>query len=146
MKVARKVFFGLIVLGIVVFLSGVSFAEMAPAAGNDLSARKARHEARMKLLQNSAAALEQTNPDLAKKLRNIVNEEANKTKGSLEGGKEKVAKNSAEWKARHEARMQLFKDAAAALAQTYPDLAKSLEEMTVAKHNTKMQVEPKGDK
>ena len=136
MRVARKVFFGLAVLGIVVFLSGVSFAQMAPAAEKDSSARKAKHEARIKLLQDSAAALQQTNPVLATKLSDLVNEETNKSKEKLEGSKEKVAKDSPEWKAKHEARVQLFKDAAAALQQSHPDLAKSLKEMTVAKHKT----------
>jgi len=139
MKLARNVFFGLVMAGTIVFLSSVSFAKMAPAAGKDSSVWKAKHEAKIKLLQDSAAALQQTNPDLAKKLNDLVNEEANKSKEKLEGSKEKVAKDSAEWKAKHEARVKLFKDAAAALQQTYPDLAKSLEEMTVAKHNTGMQ-------
>jgi len=68
MKVARKAFFGLALLGAIVFLSGVSFAQTAPAQGQDASARKARHEAKIKLLQDSAAALQATNPDLAKGL------------------------------------------------------------------------------
>ncbi|MCX5715156.1 MAG: hypothetical protein NT033_10275 [Candidatus Omnitrophica bacterium] len=161
MKLTRKVFFGLAVLGIIVFLSGVSFAENAPAAGIDASARKAKHEARIKVLQDSAVALQQTSPDLAKKLSDLVNEDANESKEKVEAGKEKIAKDSPEWKAKHDARVQLFKDAAAALQQTHPDLAKSLEEMTVAKHKTDMQktageknekeeagekAEPKGDK
>ena len=139
MKLAKKVFFGLVVFGIVVFLSGVSFAQEAPVAGKDPLARKARHEARIKILQDSAVALQQTNPDLAKKLGDLVDEDANKSKEKLEGSKEKVAKDSSEWKAKHEARVQLFKDAAAALQSTRPDLAKSLEEMTVAKQKTEMQ-------
>jgi hypothetical protein len=138
-KVARSVFFGLAVLGIVVFLSGVSFAQTAPAAGKGSSVWTAKHEAKMKLLQDSAAALAQTNPDLAKKLSDLANEEGNESKEKMEGSKEKGAKDSAEWKAKHEARVQLFKDAAAALQQTHPDLAKGLEEMTVAKHKTEMQ-------
>jgi len=134
MKLARNVFLGLVTVGAVVFLSNVSFAEMAPGAGKDASAWKARREARMKVLQDSAAALQQTNPDLAKKLSDIVNGQANESKEKSEGGKEKIAKDSPEWKAKHEARMQLFKDAAAALQQSRPDLAKSLQEMTVTKH------------
>ncbi len=129
MKFAGKMFFGAVVLGIVVLLSGVSFAQMAPAAEKDSSARKVKHEAKIKLLQDSAAALQQANPDLAKKLSDFVNEEANESK-------EKLAKDSPEWKANHEARVQLFKDAAAALQQVRPDLAKSLEEMTVPKHKS----------
>jgi hypothetical protein len=161
MKLAKIVFFGLAMTGMIIFLSTASFAQEAPAAGKDPSVWKAKHEARMKVLQDSAAALQQTNPDLAKKLSDLANEEPKESKEKLEGSKEKLAKDSPEWKAKHEARMQLFKDAAAALQQTHPDLAKSLEEMAVAKHKTGIQkaveeknekeevgekVEPKGDK
>ena len=145
MKSARKVFFGLAVFGIVVFISGVSFAETATSASavtpavaaNDVSAaRQAKHEARIKLLQDSATALQATNPDLAMKLTDIVN---GQSKEKAEGNKEKVAKDSPEWKAKHDARIQLYKDAAAALAQSHPDLAKSLEEMTVVKDKAEIQ-------
>lgn len=142
MKAAGKVFFGSVVLGIVVFLSGVSFAQMPPAEGKDSPAWKARHDARIKLLQDSAAALAQINPDLAKKLTDLVVEDANKPKETVEGSKEKVAKDSPEWNAKREARMQLFKDAAAALAQSHPELAKSLEELTAPKPKTEMQTMP----
>lgn len=161
MKSLRTVVIGFVVLGIVVFLSGVSFAQEMPVVGKDSSVRKAKHEARIKLLQDSAEALQQTNPDLAKKLSDLVNEDANRSKEQLKGDKGKVVKDSPEWKAKHEARVQLFKDAAAALQSTHPDLAKSLEEMTTARQKTEMQkateeknekegagekVEPKGDK
>lgn len=139
MKVARNVFFGLVMVGMIVLLSSASFAQMAPAAGKDSSAWKAKHEARMKLLQDSAVALQPTNPDLSKKLSDLVNEGTNKSNEKLEGSKVQVAKDSPVWKAKHEARIQLFKDAAAALQQTHPDLAKGLEEMTVVKHKTEMQ-------
>ena len=132
MKLARNVFLGLIMAGTIVFLSGVSFAQMASDAGKDPSAMKAKHEAKIKLLQDSAIALQQTNPDLAKKLSDLVNEDANESK-------EKLAKDSPEWKARHDARIQLFKDAAAALQATHPDLAKSLMDMTVPKQKTEVQ-------
>jgi gas vesicle protein len=130
MKLAGKVFFGLAVLGIIVFLSGVSFAQMASDAGKDSSAMKAKHDARIQLFKDAAAALQQTNPDLAKGLSDLVNEDAN-------GLKEKLTKDSPEWKARHEARILLFKDAAAALQQSHPDLAKGLNEME-SKHKKKM--------
>ena len=122
MKAARNVFFGLAIVGAIVFVSGVSFAETATstptstpaAAANDVSAAKqAKHEARIKLLQDSAAALQTTNPDLAMKLTDIVNGASKeKTESS------KLAKDSAEWKAKHDARIQLYKDAAAALQAT----------------------------
>ncbi len=139
MKLAKQVFLGLAVLGVVVFMAGVSFAQEVPVGGKDSSARKARHEARIKLLQDSVAVLQQANPNLAKKLSDLVNEDVNKSKEQLESGKEKIEKDSAEWKVKHEARVQLFKDAATALQQIRPDLAKSLEEMTVAKHKAEIQ-------
>lgn len=139
MQPVRNVFLGLVMAGMVVFVSGASFAQTAPAAGKDPSAWKARHEAKMKVLQDSAAALKQAQPDLAKKITDLVNEETNESKAKLEGSQKKVTKDSAEWKAKHEARAQLFKDAAAALQLSHPDLAKSLEEMTVHKNKTEMQ-------
>ncbi len=154
MKAAKNAFFGLVVIGVIVFISGVSFAETATsapaAAANDLSvARKAKHEARIKLLQDSAAALQMANPDLAMKLTDIVNGEA------------KLTKDSPEWRAKHDERVQLYKDAAAVLQATNPDLAKGLMDMTAPWQKTEMQkaaeennkkeeavenVEPKGDK
>ena len=139
MKLARNVFLGLIMAGTIVFLSGVSFAQMASDAGKDPSAMKAKHEAKIKLLQDSAIALQQTNPDLAKQLSDIVNEETNEPKEKLKNSKEKIVKNSSEWKAKHEARVQLFKDAAAALQQSNPDLAKGLTEMSESGPKKEMQ-------
>ena len=164
MKVARNMFLGLVVTGAIVFVSGLSFAETAtsaPAAtANDLSAAlKAKDEVKIKLLNDSAAALQATNPALAMKLADRVNE---LSRIKAEGSKEKLAQNSPEWKAQHDARIQLYKDAAAALQTTNPDLAKGLMDMTVSpKQKTEMQkaaeeknekeeagekVEPKGDK
>ena len=83
------------------------------------------------------------------KLTDIVNGEA------------KLTKDSPEWRAKHDERAQLYKDAAAVLQATNPDLAKGLMDMTVPWQKTGMQkaaeeknekkeagekVEPKGDK
>jgi len=137
MKVARNVFFGLVVAGAMVFVSGVSFAQIAAAATKDVSAaKKAKYEARIKLLQDSATALQATNPVLAVKLTDIVN---GQSKGKAEGSKEKVVKGSPEWKAKRDARVQLYKDAATALQATRPDLAKGLMDMTIPKQKTAMQ-------
>ena len=122
MKVAGKMFGGVVVWGVVVFIAGVSFAQIAPATGKDSSAVQAKHEARIKLLLDSAMALQPTNPDLAKKLTAIVND-----------------KNSPDWKVKHEERIQLYKDAATALQMTRPDLAKGLLDMTVPRQKTEMQ-------
>ena len=74
MKSARNVFLVSVVVGTIVFLSSASFAQMAPEAGKDSSAWKAKHEAKIKVLQDSAAALQQANPDVAKKLTDLINE------------------------------------------------------------------------
>ena len=128
MKVARNVFFGLVVTGAIVFVSGVSFAETTASANDVSAAKQAKHEARIKLLQDSAVALQATNPDLAMKLTDIVN---GNTKEKTEASK--LSKDSAEWQAKRDARIQLYKDAATALQATNPDLAKGLMDMTVPK-------------
>ena len=153
MKVARNVFFGLVVTGIIFLVSGVSFAQEAPAAAtNDvLAARKARYEAAIKLLQDSATALQATNPDLAMKLVDIANGRS----------KENLVKGSPEWKAKHDVRVELYKEASAILQTTNPDLAKGLMDMAVPWQKPEMQkmteennekeavgekIEPEGDK
>ena len=73
MSLARNVLIGAAVLGIAVFLSGVSFADEGCHKG------KMGHEAKIKLLKDSAAALEKSNPDLAKGLEEMT-EFKNKSK------------------------------------------------------------------
>jgi len=138
MKLARNVLFGLVVAGMVVFLSGVSFAQKAVTERKDSSAWKVKHEAKMKILQDSAAALRVTNPDLAEKLSALVTKEKTESREKMESKKEMV-KDETGMKAKHEARVKLFQDAAAALKQSHPDLAKDLEAMTMVKHKTEMQ-------
>ena len=131
MKVTRKVFFGLVVVGVMVFVSRVSFAETvtsAPATNEVSAAKQVRHDARIKLLQDSAAALQVTNPDLAMKLTDVVNGSTKEKTGAS-----KLVKDSAEWQAKRYARIQLYKDAATALQATNPDLAKGLMDLTVPK-------------
>lgn len=135
MKSLRGAFIWVAAIGAMAVLSGVSFAQAPQSAAKDPAARKARHEAKIKLLQDSSAALGQTNPELSKKLSDLANEEMNESMGKME----KTDKSSADWAAKHEARMKIITDASAALMQSRPDLAKSLEEMTVPKHKVMMQ-------
>ena len=134
MTLARKVLLGAAVLGMAVFLSGVSFADEGCHKGK----MGMGHEAKIKLLQDSAAALQKSNPDLAK---------------GLEDYAAKEAKESQDWKAQHDAKTKLLKDSAAALQKSNPDLAKGLDEMTEFKKKSEMNekeeagetVEPKSE-
>ncbi len=118
MKFLRALLIGLAVFTMIAFLSGISFAEEGCKEGS------INHEAKIKLLQDSAASLQKSNPDLAKGLSDYADKEA---------------KEMQEWKAQHEAKAKLLKDAAAALQQSNPDLAKGLQEMSEGKHNKEMQ-------
>ena len=124
MKSLRGVLIGLVVLGAIVFFTSVSFAY-----GNK--------EAKVKILQDAATALAQSNPTLAKSLTDFANEETQEMKNIPEGTKKSENKESSEWKAKHEARVKLLKDSADALAQSHPDLSKGLLEMSEKKHNDK---------
>ena len=118
MKSLRGIFMGLAVLGMAVFLSGLAFAEEGCKIG------KMNHEAKIKLLQDSAVALQKTNPDLAKGLSDYADKEA---------------KEMQEWKTKHDAKIKLLQDSAAALQKTNPDLAKGLQEMCAGKPKSEMQ-------
>jgi hypothetical protein len=79
--------------------------------------------AKIKLLQDSAAALQKSNPDLAKGLSDYADKEAKKMQ---------------EWKAKHDEKMKLLQDAATALQQSNPDLAKGLQGMCEGKSKGEM--------
>jgi len=66
MKSLRTALIGLAVFGMVVFFSGVSFVK------EGCSVEKENHEAKIKLLQDSAAAPQKLNPDLAKGLEEMA--------------------------------------------------------------------------
>jgi regulatory protein YycI of two-component signal transduction system YycFG len=140
MKSLRIVLMGLIVFGVVIFLSNVLFAE------EGCPAMKTNHESRIKLLKDSAAALQQANPDLAKGLSDLADKEAKETQ---------------EWKTQRDAKVKLLNDSAAALQQSNPDLAKGLQGICANKSKATMnkmmqeknekeeaaeKIEPKGDK
>ena len=109
MRLLRTIGIGLVLSGVFVFVSGAAFAQDAAAT------RIQRHEAKVKLLQDSAAALQQSNPELAKGLSDMAGKES---------------KEMQDMQAKHEVKAKLLKDAAAALAQSNPTLANGLLEMT----------------
>ena len=72
MKSLRTAVVGLAVFGMVVLLSGLSIAQEAQATDQVSPELQAKREARLKLLKDSAAALAQSNPDLAEKLQKML--------------------------------------------------------------------------
>jgi len=134
-------FVGIGVLGIVLFLSGVSFAEEGtkPAKWN--------HEAKIKLLQDSAAALQQSDPVLAKGLSDYAADELKESQERKEGAgvqKEAEGKTEKQMEEGHQGHIKLLRDAATALQGSHPDLAADLNK-TADKHEKKMKDEQKKD-
>ncbi len=105
MKFLKGIILALFATGLIVFFSSASFAEKK----NDASF--------IKLLKDSAATLQPSNPNLAANLIKFATEEENEKS-------EKEEKN--EMKGERGAYMKLLKDSAAALEQSHPDLAKEL--------------------
>jgi hypothetical protein len=79
----------------------------------------------VKLLNDSAAALSTSNPDLSSRLKEMASKE-----GSAKEGKAKVSKAAQESAADEDRDVQTLKDAASALKTSRPDLAKGLEKFS----------------
>ncbi len=122
MKLFKIVFMGLVAIATAALLSSISFAH-----GDE--------KAKIKVLNDSAAALAQSNPELAARLTQFANEEANEKdeemgeKEELEGAQEEAMEKH------HMDHIKLLQDSAAALEKSQPELAKSLNEW--ADHSTK---------
>lgn len=128
MKLLRSVVFVVAVVAMFVSFSLVSFA-----------AEKMQHknwqqacQAKIKVLKDSAAVLQKTNPDLAKGLTNLAAQ------------KEKQLQEMMAMKAKQEANRKLLRDSAAALQKTNPDLANDLWNMSEQKHMKKGMMKKKG--
>ena len=122
MKLERNALIGIAVFAAVICLSAVSFAE---EGHHNWKENMENEAAKIKLMEESAAVLQKTNPDLAKGLSDWAVDEA---------------KEMQEWKehkAKHEAKIKLLNDSAVALEKTSPDLAKSLKEMAEKKQKGK---------
>ncbi len=122
MKLLRNAFIGVAALAIVICLSSVSFAKEGCSACKE---GKENEVSKVKLMKDSAAALQMSNPALAKGLNDWAADEG---------------KEMQEWKeqkAKHAAKKKLLADSAAALEKTNPDLAKGLKEMVEKKHDSK---------
>ena len=85
----------------------------------------ARWHAQIKTLRDSAAALQASNPDLAKGLNDLADKKA-----------EKIQKWQ-ESKDKHDQKMKLLKDSAMVLQTSNPALAQELQKMGEEKHMKK---------
>jgi hypothetical protein len=144
MKSLRSMMMWLLVAGIALFVATSAFAA-------DKEHSKGNHEALIKTLRSSAAALQSSRPDLAQGLTKYANDEASEIEGKEEKGmKEDLGE---------EPLVKLLKDSAAALQSSNPDLAAKLAESAdrkakkikaLTEKNEKEErgekVEPKGDK
>ena len=122
MKLVRNVVIGIAVLAVVISLSGISFAEEGHHKWKENMEDEA---AKVKLMEDSATALQKSNPDLAKGLSDWAADEA------------KEIQEWKEHKAKHEAKIKLLNDSVIALEKTNPDLAKGLKELAEKKQNSK---------
>ncbi len=111
MKSLRSMMMWMLVVGIALVISASAFAA-------DKEHNKGNHEALIKTLRSSAAALQSSQPDLAQGLTKYANDEANEIEGKEEKGmKEDLGEGSL---------VKLLKDSAAALQSSNPDLAAKL--------------------
>ena len=122
MKLLRNVFIGVAALAISTCLSSMSFAEEGHHKWKE---NMDNETAKIKIMKDSAVALQQSNPALAKGLSDWAADE------------EKEMQEWKEQKAKHESKTKLLNDSAAALEKTNPDLAKGLKEMAEKKHGSK---------
>ncbi len=123
MKSLRSTFSGIAVFGAMLLLSGVLFAEQGSTV------RKEHHQAKIKLLLDSAIALQQSHPELTKGLSDYANEEVKESQDHKEGmGAHKESEGAAEKQVegRRQAHIKLLRDSAAALQVSRPDLAADL--------------------
>ena len=125
MKLSRNTVVGCLAMGFALLLSSSSFADNEQAnnkQGNKEQANKERQEAFVKLLNDSAAALQASRPDIEASLVKLVHEMQSKTEVKMEPGK----KTENEKKERRTARIKIMRDAASALQQLRPDLSADL--------------------
>jgi len=146
MKSFKSMVMGLVAGSAIVLLSSVSFAD------------EAQNQAKIKLLNDSAAALAQSNPGLAASLTKFATQEAAEKEEKNEGkeGAEKADKNEEKKepeglkeegkKKEHAEYIKLLRDSAAALKQMYPELTLSLMAMADRSEKKMMKEGKEGEK
>ena len=137
MKSLRSMVMWMLVVGIALFVATSAFAA-------DKEHSKGNHEALIKTLRSSAAALQSSHPDFAQGLTKYANEESSEIEGKEEKGmKEDLGEG---------ALVKLLRDSAAALQSSHPELAAKLIESAdmkakkIKKLTEKNEKEEKGEK
>lgn len=133
MRYLRSVIIGIAVFAVIASLSGLVFAEMGKCTYKGGKMDKDSCAAQIKTLKDSAAALQASNPALAKGLNDLADRKA-----------ENMQKMQ-EWKDKHDAKMKLLKDSAAALQASNPALSQELQKMSEGKHIRKEAMEEKAE-
>ncbi len=133
MRLFKGVVMGMVVTGFMVLLSSVSFAE------------EGHGQEKIKLLNDSAAALQASNPALAASLTKYANDEAQEVKEKNEGKKELEGAKEEAMKAKRAENIKLLRDAAAALQVSHPEIAEHLTKMA-DRHAKRMTKEGKEEK
>jgi phage shock protein A len=122
MKYLRSIIIVIAVFAMMISLSGLAFAEIGKGACKGCKMDKDTCAVQIKTLRDSAAALQASNPTLAKGLNDLADKKA-----------EKMQKMQ-EWKDKHAAKMNLLKDSATALKKSNPALAQELQKMSEKKY------------
>ncbi len=107
----------------VLFVSGLILLLASP-----LFAQKNNEQEKIKLLNDAAKILQQSNSHLAQELTKFANEEAMEKKGKNEKNEPEGIKE-VELEKLHTERIKLLKDSAAALQQSHHELADKLVKM-----------------
>ena len=102
-----------VILGAIGLLSSVSLADQVD----------------IKILSDSAAALQTSNPDLAANLTKFAKEEADEIEGRDEGQQESEEEAEENLEKHHKEFIKLLRDSASALQKSHPELAEELTKM-----------------
>ncbi|MDD5422202.1 MAG: hypothetical protein WC592_03205 [Candidatus Omnitrophota bacterium] len=109
---------------VAVVFGGISYADQGRQGRH--GDRQDKCQTELKDLKDAATALQQSNPDLAKGLNELVAEN------------EKKMQEMADMKAKCEARTKLLRDSAASLQKANPELAETLWDMSKPRPMRKM--------
>ncbi len=117
MKSLKTMMMGLAATGVIVLLSSVSFAN------------EAQDQAKIAVLNDAAAALVKSNPELSQSLTKFALQEATEKEEKSEGKKEAEGAKEEGIHKGYAEHIKLLRDSAAALKQSHPQLALSLLQM-----------------